>query len=247
MLADDHPFVLLGYRSMLATREGVAIVGEARTSGELIALLQNTRCDVLISDLSMPDPAGVIEDGPSLMQRIRRDWPALRVVVATEQTHPGIVRAIVADDALSVFGKADSLNELQQAIFESARGTRYLSRSIVALLAREPREVHREVHRAVPVPPLTARQIDIVRRQVRGESIAEIAAALGCHPRTISRQKREAMGCFGVTDNAGLFSRVRACGMFSRDLDNRAWATDDSVPISERSYVLGIRNLQPLR
>ncbi|MFT4068614.1 response regulator [Paraburkholderia sp.] len=215
ILADDHPFVLLGYRSMLATRASVAIVGEARMAAELIALLQSTRCDVLVIDLSMPDPAGIIEDGASLVRRIRGDWPALRVVVATGQTNAGILRALVADDAISVFGKADSLGELQQAIFESARGTRYLSRSVVALLARARRDAHRAV------PRLSARQSEIVRRLVWGESIAEIAAALGCHPRTISRQKREAMARFGVTDNPGLFSRVRACGMFSPDADSQ--------------------------
>ncbi|WP_233828155.1 response regulator [Paraburkholderia sp. ZP32-5] len=253
ILADDHPFALLGYRSTLATCDGVTIVGDAHTPAGLIALLQRTRCDMLISDLSMADPAGVIEDGVSLMLRIRRDWPALRVVVATAQTNPAVLRVLAADSALSVFGKADPLTELQQAISESARGTRYLSRSIVALLAQSHIQVHtqapayHDAHRAVSVPHLSARQIEIVRRLVWGESIAQIAAALGCHPRTISRQKREVMTCFGVTDNAGLFSCVRALEMFSRDQDSDAWATDDSPAISERSYVLGIRNLQPLR
>lgn len=245
ILADDHPFVLLGYRSTLATCEGVTVVGDARTPAELNALLQGTRCDMLISDLSMPDHAGVMEHGASRVLRIRRDWPALRVVVATGQTNASVLRELVADTALSVCGKADSLHELQQAIFESARGARYLSRSIVALLAQA--QARHDADRPVSAPHLSARQIEIVRRLVWGESIAQIAAAFGCHPRTISRQKREAMACCGVTDNAGLFSRVRAWGIFSRDQDNEAWATADSSSISERSYVLGIRNLQPLR
>ncbi|HEY2024310.1 response regulator transcription factor [Paraburkholderia sp.] len=245
ILADDHPFVLLGYRSTLATCEGVAIVGEARTSAELIALLESTRCDVLINDLSMPDPAGVIEDGTSLVRRIRRDWPALRVVIATGQTNAAMLRGVVADGALSVFGKPDSLNELPDAIFESARGVRYLSRSIIALLAQAPVLPQPQAQRAAP--HLSARQIEIVRRLICGESIAQIAAALGCHPRTISRQKRAAIACFGVTDSAGLFSRVRASGMFSRDQGSEAWAMDDSLAISERSYVLRITNTQPLR
>jgi len=228
ILADDQPFVLLGYRSTLATCEGVAIVGEAGTSAELIALLQSTRCDLLISDLSMPDPAGVIEDGAGLVRRIRRAWPALRVVVATGTSNPAFLHALVTDDALSVFGKGDSLIELQQAIFDTARGARYMSRSIVGLLAEAQlqahthAQAHRDMHRAVPMPQLSARQIEIVRRLVWGESLAQIAAALGCHPRTISRQKRDAMACFGVTDDAGLFSRVRAWGMFSRDQDSHA-------------------------
>jgi two-component system capsular synthesis response regulator RcsB len=53
-------------------------------------------------------------------------------------------------------------------------------------------------------------QKTVVRMFVDGRSIAEIAATLGCHRRTVSRQKREAMVKLGVTNDPGLFSCVRA-------------------------------------
>ncbi|WP_085483467.1 response regulator transcription factor [Paraburkholderia susongensis] len=209
ILADDQPFVLLGFRSMLAAHNGVVIVGEARTPASLLALLQGTPCDVLVIDLSMPDPTGHIEDGLALVMQVRRNWPAVRVVVVTAQTNPGILRAAAADSAISVLGKTDSLNELQQAVLDSTDGARYLGRSVVAALAHSPQNESQ----FVPAARLSGRQTEIVRRLVCGESIGEIAAALGCHRRTVSRQKREAMVLLGATSNAGLFSRVRACGM----------------------------------
>jgi len=53
----------------------------------------------------------------------------------------------------------------------------------------------------------------VVKLFVSGQSISEIAAALGCHRRTVSRQKREAMVKLGVTNGPGLFSYVRAHGI----------------------------------
>ncbi|WP_413232110.1 helix-turn-helix domain-containing protein [Paraburkholderia nemoris] len=51
---------------------------------------------------------------------------------------------------------------------------------------------------------------------VRGQSVSEIAAALGCHRRTISRQKREAMAKLGVANDPGLFAYIRAHGVCGR-------------------------------
>ena len=209
ILADDHPFVLLGLRAMLAARDGVTIVGEARTPTSLLELLQRTPCDVLVTDLAMPDPHRAIEDGPGLVQRIRRNWPLLRVVVITTLTNPSILRAIVSDNALSALSKTESMDELWQAILAGMSGARYLGRTIVEALA-QPQDDERPPAAALR---LSQRQTEVVKRLVSGQSVAEIAAALGCHRRTVNRQKREAMARLGVTNNPGLFSRVYAYGI----------------------------------
>lgn len=209
ILADDHPFVLLGFRAMLATRVGVSIVGQALTPRALLELLQHTPCDVLVTDLCMPDPHDVIGDGLGLVRFLRREWPLLRVVVITALTNPSILRAVVADGAVSALGKAESMDSLWHAIKASVNGARYLGRSIAEALA-QPRHDERP---ALPAARLSARHAEIVERFVSGQSVAEIAAELGCHRRTISRQKREAMVMLGVTNNPGLFSRVYAAGI----------------------------------
>ncbi|RZF25952.1 response regulator transcription factor [Paraburkholderia sp. UYCP14C] len=206
ILADDHPLVLLGLKSTLEGHEGLSVVGEAQMPAGLIALLQHTPCDVLVIDPSMTESAGENDGGVGLIRRIRGEWPSLRVVVVTAQTNPARLRAIVADTAVSMLGKADSLEELPQAVCDSARGARYLGRSVVETLARP--EPDSELF--VPSLLLSRRQTDIVRRLVSGESIVQIAAALGCHRRTVSRQKRMAMARLGVNDDPALFSCVRA-------------------------------------
>ncbi|MEX3784720.1 response regulator [Paraburkholderia sp. BR14374] len=217
ILADDHPFVLLGLKWALEAHEGLTVVGQAQTPTALIALLQHTPCDVLVVDLSMPEPAGEIGDGLCLIQRIRGEWPSLRVVVVTGQTNAAMLRVVAADAAVSVVGKADSLEELPRAVRDSVRGgARYLGRSVVETLERSQPDNGRFVSALL----LSKRQTDIVRRLVSGESIVQIAAALGCHRRTVSRQKREAMARLGVTDDPALFSCVRACGSLLLEPEN---------------------------
>ena len=96
-----------------------------------------------------------------------------------------------------------------QAIAATRHGEAYLGRSIIEALAR-PQNLESE---RPPAPRLSCVQAEVVRLLVDGRSIAEIAAALGCHRRTVSRKKREAMTRLGVTNDPGLFSYVRANGI----------------------------------
>lgn len=208
ILADDHPFVLLGLKSTLERCKGLSVVGQALTPTALFALLQCTPCDVLAVDLSMPEPAGHIADGLGLIRRIRGEWPSLRVVVVTAQTNAAMLRVIAADGCISLLGKIDSLEELPRAICESARGARFLGRSVSETLARSQQDDALFVSALL----LSKRHVDILRRLVNGESIEQIAATLGCHRRTVSRQKHEAMARLGVNDDPALFSWVRAYG-----------------------------------
>ena len=123
ILADDHPFVLLGVQSMLKLHAGVTIVGEATTPTALFALLQHAPCDVLVTDLSMPDPSGVNEDGLSLIRRIRHAWPQLRIVVMTMLTDTSMLREIVAQGAVIALSKSTSMDELWRA----AKATRVVN------------------------------------------------------------------------------------------------------------------------
>ncbi|CAE6709024.1 Transcriptional regulatory protein RcsB [Paraburkholderia nemoris] len=105
ILADDHPFVLLGVRAALEMHADVAIVGEANTPTSLITLLESTPCDVLVTDLTMPEASGTVEDGLDLVRRVRSTWPLLRIVVMTALTNTEILRAIVSDGVFSVLSK----------------------------------------------------------------------------------------------------------------------------------------------
>ncbi|PRY05489.1 response regulator transcription factor [Paraburkholderia sp. BL25I1N1] len=211
ILADDHPFVLLGVRAALEMEAGVTVVDQATNPVSLIERLRSTPCDVLVTDLSMPDLSFAVNDGFNLVRRIRGGWPQLRIVVMTTLTNPAILRAIVSDGAVSMVGKAESMDELRHAIMLARDGHAYLGRSIIEALACP----HDPEYEPPPTPRLTGKQVEVVRLLVCGQSISEIATALGCDRRTVTRQKREAMAKLGVTNDPGLFSYVRAYGILN--------------------------------
>jgi two-component system capsular synthesis response regulator RcsB len=208
ILADDHPFVLLGVRSALSVHSDIMIAGEAASPAALIDLLQRRACDVLVTDLTMSEMDGAAEDGLRLIRRIRQEWPTLRIVVLTSLTHTAILRSVVSDGAVSMLNKTEPMAELVAAIRSASTGRAYISRSILEALARLDCDPS-----AMPqMRRLSPRESEVIGMFAQGQSISEIARTLGRDVRTVSRQKRFAMTKPGVTNDPGLSAYVRAHG-----------------------------------
>ena len=59
LIADDHPFVRLGVRTLLTAQPDFRVVGEATDGDEAIHLAQQLKPDVLVLDLAMPRLPGL--------------------------------------------------------------------------------------------------------------------------------------------------------------------------------------------
>jgi two-component system, NarL family, captular synthesis response regulator RcsB len=209
VLADDHPFVLLGIRATFSMGENLEVVGEAASAAELLRLLVSMPCDVLVTDFAMPEQGLQAEDGLRLIKRLRRDWPAISIVVLTSMSNVAILRSILAAGAMSLLNKVESMDELAVAVKFAGVGRRYLSSSIVAALA----VAGAETDALGEGPRLSPREIEVVRMFASGLSITEIARFMKRDVRTISRQMRDAMGKLGVQNDPGLFAFARAHGL----------------------------------
>jgi two-component system, NarL family, captular synthesis response regulator RcsB len=209
VLADDHPFVLLGIRATFSTDDSLEVVGEAASAAGLLDLLVSTPCDVLVTDFAMPEQRLQAEDGLRLIKRVRRDWPEIRIVVLTSMSNVAILRSILTAGAMSLLNKVESMEELACAVRFAGVGRRYLSTSIVSALA----VAGAEADALAEGPRLSPREVEVVRMFASGLSITEIARSLNRDVRTISRQKRDAMGKLGVQNDPGLFAFARAHGL----------------------------------
>jgi len=208
ILADDHPFVLLGVRSAVSVHRDITIVGEATSPASLIDLLRNVPCDVLVTDLNMPESSGAMADGLSLIQRIRHDWPALGVVVLTNLTNAAILRSAASDHAVSILNKTEPMDELVTAMRSASTGRPYVGRAILEAF----NELPIESNAAPRTRHLSTRESEVIGMFVQGKSVSEIALALGRDIRSVRRQKRFAMTKLGVTTDPGLYALVKAKG-----------------------------------
>ena len=163
ILVDDHAILRMGLASLLGTRKGIDVVGEAGNGEEGLRLALKLKPDVVLMDLMMP-----VMDGVEATRRLAAELPETKVVILTTfGTADGISHALAAG-ACGALMKDIKLPELVEALQTVAGGGRVLAPEIEQMLKDNP-----------PVPELSARQEEILRSLVRGLTNAEIARQLG--------------------------------------------------------------------
>jgi two-component system, NarL family, captular synthesis response regulator RcsB len=209
VLADDHPFVVLGMKALFASDDGIDVVGEASNVSGLFAELAGTTCDVLVTDFSMPEQGADAHDGLRLIRKVRQDWPDISIVVLTSVSNIAILRSILNAGAMCLVNKAEPIELVSTAVRYACVGRRFVSASFKSALA----EAGSDASFSSDEPRLSPREIEVVKLFAKGRSITEIADELRRDVRTISRQKRDAMNKLGVKNDPGLFAFVRARGL----------------------------------
>ncbi|AGW88775.1 hisitidine kinase [Ralstonia pickettii DTP0602] len=205
VIADDHPVVLSGILRALACEVGLSVVGHAADSGELVAHLDSTPCDVIVTDYSMP--GGEHGDGLPMLQMLRRRYPHTRIVVITMLDNPALIRNIQQAGVSGILSKTDPVRHLVPAIHAAFRGHSYLPPSVQALLAA------RGLDSPKPRARLSRREPEVLRQCAAGVPPIEIARQSNRSSKTISAQKSVAMKKLGLSNDHELYEYARANGL----------------------------------
>lgn len=205
ILADDHPLVLVG--GALALRNAhVDVVGEAKAADELLAMLADRACDVVITDFLMPSDRQ--DDGFALLDTIAEKYPDLAVIVLTMINRPAALQSMLTRGARGIVDKRAPMDELAVAAKAVREGETYLSETLLDILNdADDNSV------AMPGAPLSPREKEVIRAFVNGMSLQQIADREGKSVKTISRQKRDAMRKLGVDHDSLLGDYVRDHGL----------------------------------
>lgn len=217
IIADDHPVVLLGIKALLHGHgNDLRVVGEAGSSRELLALLPGRECDLLITDYSMPDATGA-EDGLAWLKRLRREYPALPVIVLTMIHNPALVRGMLRAGINGVVGKAAMTHELLLAIHAVTAGRVYVGEHVRDAVADVGAPESGAEGDAASNDPsmLSRREAEIVRLYASGLSVTQIAERVHRSVKTISQQKNSAMRKLGLSSNSQLYEYARVWGLLT--------------------------------
>ncbi len=120
LIADDHPLVVRGMRDALSEAEDMEIVGEAGTGPQALSLIARTSPDVVLMDIHLP---GL--DGLTCAERIRRDHPAVKVVMCSASADPERIAAAFRLGAIAYIVKSVNPVDLPSAIRQAHTQTVY--------------------------------------------------------------------------------------------------------------------------
>ncbi|HWQ33353.1 MAG TPA: response regulator transcription factor [Blastocatellia bacterium] len=195
IIADDHAIVRQGLRRIVEDDSEITVAGEAATAREVLSLLAEQTCDVLVLDINLPD-----NNGLDLLQTIRKERPQLPVLVLSVFPEDQYALRALRMGAAGYINKTTAPEELLTAIRKVCHSGKYISQSLAEKLAFEldPR-TQRLLHES-----LSDREFQVLRLLAAGRSVSEIAAELSLSVTTISTYRARILEKMGFRNNAEL-------------------------------------------
>jgi DNA-binding NarL/FixJ family response regulator len=210
LLVDDQALFREALATLLEVHAGIDVVGEAGNGAEALDRVPVVRPDVVLMDLHMP-----VLDGIAATTRLRVEHPDVRVLALTTFDDDEDVFAALRAGAVGYLLKDVSSDRLVEALLAAARGESVLQPSVAAkVVARFAALPDEPAPRAQPlVVPLSARELDVLRRLAEGESNREIAGALFLAEGTVKNHVTNVLAKLGARDRTQAALRGRALGL----------------------------------
>jgi DNA-binding NarL/FixJ family response regulator len=193
LVADDHAIVMEGLVSLLKEHD-FDVVGAVGDGEKLMESARRLKPDVIVTDLSMPGLTGL-----DALVKLKAEKIESKVVVLTMHNDAERATAALKAGASAFLLKESAGEELVTAIHQALQGRVYLTaavtKSVIERMAETP---------GTQSPPLTPRQLDVLRLIVKGQRMKEIASVLHLSTRTVETHKYEMMQVLGLKSTAEL-------------------------------------------
>ncbi|MGS2620042.1 response regulator [Micromonospora sp. LZ34] len=207
VVADDHPMFRFGLCSALGGADSIEVVGDVPDGERLIALVERTQPDVVLTDLAMP---GV--DGAVATRLIRARWPGVRVLVLTMHEDDEAVFGALRAGAHGYLVKGAERDEIVRAVLAVAAGDAVygaaVARRIMAFFTGAQKEFSAQVF-----PDLTPREREVLDLMSAGCRNHEIARRLVLSEKTVRNHISTVLTKLQVPDRAAAIVKGRDAGL----------------------------------
>ena len=195
LITDDHLIVREGLRLILETTDNVEVVGEASDGAACLRRVAELAPDVVLMDLQMPGMDGITAIG-----HLRRDYPAVAIVILTTFNEDDLMVRGLQAGARGYLLKDTDRATLLDTIQAAARGETLLKPEILSRVLAAPTK---PAPTSPPTPlALTERELEVLRAAARGERNKEIAHTLGISERTVKAHLASIFNKLGVDSRA---------------------------------------------
>ena len=184
LLADDHPVVRLGLRTMLEAEPDLEVVGEAVDGAGAVAAFEAHRPDVTLLDLRMPGLTG-----PETITAIRKLAPEANIIVVTTYDADEDVFRAVQAGARGYLLKDTFAEGMLEAIRNVHAGRRLIDPAVASRLMDRLNE-----------PSLTSREMEVLELVAKGMTNREIGAALSVGEETVKAHLKHVFVKLGASD-----------------------------------------------
>lgn len=186
LIADDHPLVRHGLRSVLETQKGWTVCGEAEDGRSAVKLGLELKPDVFLIDVTMPELNGL-----DATRQICRERPNAPILILTMHESDQLRVDLLRAGARGCLLKSDSPRQLLAAVEAVASGKSYFTNRVSGASGQSDRTSNKPT--AETPARLSAREREIVQLLAEGRTNKEIATLLSIAYKTVDAHRTNIM------------------------------------------------------
>ena len=217
LLVDDHAVVREGYKKLLGRGRDITVVGEASSAAEAYRQFCALTPRVVVMDIALPGASGI-----EALRRIRTRQPDARVLMFSMYGDAIYARRALDAGAIGYLTKASAPEVLVDAVRAVANDERYLSRDVAQALAFAGGDQDNAL------AELSPREYEVLRLWMQGQSLHDIAQALGLSQKTIANHQSSIKQKLRADTAAQLLRNAIRLGL----LPEGASLLDNVMPVS---------------
>jgi DNA-binding NarL/FixJ family response regulator len=179
VVVDDQRLFTKGLSGLVDMLEGVEVVGVAYNGEEAVALCRKEEPDVVLMDISMPKM-----DGISATREIRSLLPQTAVIILTAHEEDEQVFEGMKAGAQGYLLKDAEPEDLSRAIRTVYAGDTIIAPDLAQKMLNT-FESGKSSGSSRLMPPLTERELEVIRALAQGKSDRQIANSLGISEKTV--------------------------------------------------------------
>ena len=202
LIVDDHALFRVGIANILSREREIEVVGEAADGRSAVEMVGMVSPSIVLMDLSLPAPGGL-----DTTQRIRREFPAIAVVVMAQDEDEESLFASIKAGAAAFVIKDISPEDLIHVIRRVSQGEFLINDKVFAKPAvasrvlKEFRELAVYGQEAQPIfAPLSPREVEILDNIAQGMTNKQVAYALSISEQTVKNHMSSILRKLSVND-----------------------------------------------
>jgi DNA-binding NarL/FixJ family response regulator len=195
IIADDHQLFRNGLMILLNAFPEFDIAGEASNGEEFLRIIKNTRADVALMDINMPEM-----DGVEATRRGLRICPDIRIIALSMYGEEEYYYKMVDAGAKGFLLKDSDISEVKEAILTVMKGGSYFSQELLYHVIQKIKHRENENKSA----NLSKREKEILLKICEGLSNQEIAETLFISKRTVDKHRANLLGKTNSKNTASL-------------------------------------------
>ncbi len=209
LIVDDHDLARAGLASLLSTDPRLHIVGEAATGREALAICRQLRPDLVLMDVRIPDL-----DGLAATRAIKQECPSTSVIIVTMHENADYLVEALRAGAAGYVLKGATKQELLSTVSRVVSGEPVINSGLTVQLLRR---LLRTDTVATAAAQLTAREYDVLRLVVHGQTNGEIAHGLRISRSTVKAHVEHILDKLGVSDRTQAAVRAVELGLVASE------------------------------